>query len=178
MNLLPRDIVNIIDDYAKEFETVQIITYATNKIINRIQDRCGNTHEVAMYTVRQTIKDVYTELTRILNTDKRNDRKRIQTRIRPVTYKKHVLFYYRDWTSNRRMAALATAIEFLCNEVQFKPGNELYKACSQKFGEPVPSQNSQMYAIYGPVFLIPYKRSSRIDQRDLQFYIRDVDPIQ
>ena len=143
---LPTDIISIIEDYAHEFERAEMLEYAIQKIINRIDRGTGG--NIYLWVVKSMTKKVEQELCRILGKERTNEKARLKARVRPVTHKRHVRFEKKDQVCKRRMNMLSdTIIELRKAYTQWVDFNDLYKntivykRCVEEFGEPEVSTN-------------------------------------
>ena len=138
---LPTVIISIIENYAHEFERVDMLEYAIQKIINRL-DR-GSGKNIYLWVVRSHINRVARDLKTILTKEIINERARLKARIRPVTYTRHLRFLKKDTVCTRRMNLLSDTITTLSNAYstwvdfgeQYK-NTIVYKRCVEEFGEP------------------------------------------
>ena len=108
---LPTVIISIIENYAHEFEKAEMLEYAIQKIINRLDRKTG--YPIYLWSVRSEIRRVERELKTIYSKEKTNEKARLKARIRPVTYKRHLRFLKKDQMCDKRMGLLANTITLL-----------------------------------------------------------------
>ena len=137
---LPTDIISIIEDYANEFEEAEMLEYAMQKIISRL-DR-GTGFNIYLWSVKSEIKRVERELRTIWSKEKTNTKARLKARIRPVTYKRHLRFERKDKVCTKRMYLLShTILKLQKDYSQWDEFNDMfketmvYKRCIEVFGE-------------------------------------------
>ena len=180
-SILPTDLIAIVNDYAIQFESAQMIQYAIDKIMNRMDRGSGN--PLYLWNIKHVIASVRRELQKILLNEQKNTLNRSKNRTRPYTYRKHMRFKKKDWICARRTNALDTAIQFLIKE--YKSWDEvmmgdyvsytktlIYLRCVEHFGEPTEQKRrttSMAYRIFGAdiFFKTKVNRRRRIDKDSL-----------
>ena len=142
---LPTVIISIIENYAHEFEKAEMLEYAIQKIIHRLDRKTG--YPIYLWSVRSEIRRVERELRTIYSKEKTNEKARLKARIRPVTYKRHLRFLKKDQMCDKRMGLLANTITLLQKSystwVDFNDEYKqtmVYKRCVEVFGEPEESK--------------------------------------